>query len=210
MNFVFYLRTVNFARAQFLRSYSLVEQITDNKNPEFAFIGRSNVGKSSLINALTRKKDMAKTSAKPGKTQLINFFDVENILNLVDLPGYGYAKVSKKIRANFEEIITEYLLRSENLFVVFTLIDASIPPQRIDLEFMAWCGEHRVPVGVIFTKTDKKKPKIVEANMMAFEHELSQLFATLPVILETSANTRLGIETLGEWIKEQVDGILHH
>jgi GTP-binding protein len=184
---------VNFANAKFLRSYSLVEQITDNKNPEFAFIGRSNVGKSSLINALTNKKDMAKTSAKPGKTQLVNFFDVESILNLVDLPGYGYAKVSKQKREVFEELITEYLLRSDNLFIVFALIDAAIPPQRIDLEFMAWCGEHRVPVGVIFTKTDKKKSKIVEANMTAFEDELSRLFEHLPVTFETSANTKRGI-----------------
>lgn len=204
---MFYLRSVNFAIAQFLRSYSLVEQITDNKNPEFAFIGRSNVGKSSLINALTSKKDMAKTSAKPGKTQLINFFDVENILNLVDLPGYGYAKVSKQKRQVFEELITEYLLKSDNLFIVFALIDAAIPPQRIDLEFMAWCGEHRVPVGVIFTKTDKKKTKIVEANMTAFEDELSRLFEHLPVIFETSATSKRGIETLSEWIEEQVQSI---
>jgi GTP-binding protein len=200
---------VNFANAKFLRSYSLVEQITDNKNPEFAFIGRSNVGKSSLINALTSKKDMAKTSAKPGKTQLVNFFDVENILNLVDLPGYGYAKVSKQKREVFEELITEYLLRSDNLFIVFALIDAAIPPQRIDLEFMAWCGEHRVPTGVIFTKTDKKKSKIVEANMTAFEDELSRLFKHLPVIFETSANTKRGIVTLSEWIEEQVQSIAH-
>ena len=206
---MFYLRSVNFAIAQFLRSYSLVEQITDNKNPEFAFIGRSNVGKSSLINALTSKKDMAKTSAKPGKTQLINFFDVENILNLVDLPGYGYAKVSKQKRQVFEELITEYLLKSDNLFIVFALIDAAIPPQRIDLEFMAWCGEHCVPVGVIFTKTDKKKTKIVEANMTAFEDELSRLFEHLPVIFETSAPSKRGIETLSEWIEEQVQSILN-
>ena len=206
---MFYLRIVNFAKAQFLRSYSRVEQITDNKNPEFAFIGRSNVGKSSLINALTSKKDMAKTSAKPGKTQLVNFFDVENTLNLVDLPGYGYAKVSKQKREVFEELITEYLLKSDNLFIVFTLIDAAIPPQRIDLEFMAWCGEHRVPVGVIFTKTDKKKPKVVEANMTAFEDELNRLFEHLPVIFETSAKTKRGIETLSEWIEEQVNTIIH-
>ena len=201
---MFYLRSVNFANAKFLRSYSLVEQITDNKNPEFAFIVRSNVGKSSFINALTSKKDMAKTSAKPGKTQLVNFFDVENILNLVDLQGYGYAKVSKQKREVFEELITEYLLKSDNLFIVFVLIDAAIPPQRIDLEFMAWCGEHRVPVGVIFTKTDKKKSKIVEANMTALEDELSRLFEHLPVTFETSANTKRGIETLSEWIEEQV------
>ena len=204
---MFYLRSVNFGRAQFLRSYSSVVQITDNHHPEFAFIGRSNVGKSSLINALTHKKDMAKTSAKPGKTQLINFFDVEDTLNLVDLPGYGYAKVSKQKRQIFEELITEYLLRSDKLFIVFTLIDAAIPPQRIDLEFIAWCGEHRVPIGIIFTKTDKKKNTIVEANMTAFENELTGLFEELPVIFETSANTKRGVETLADWIQEQVQRI---
>lgn len=150
---------------------------------------------------------MAKTSAKPGKTQLINFFDVEDTLNLVDLPGYGYAKVSKQKRQIFEELITEYLLRSDKLFIVFTLIDAAIPPQRIDLEFIAWCGEHRVPIGIIFTKTDKKKNTIVEANMTAFENELTGLFEELPVIFETSANTKRGVETLADWIQEQVQRI---
>ena len=119
---MFYLRSVNFANAKFLRSYSLVEQITDNKNPEFAFIGRSNVGKSSLINALTSKKDMAKTSAKPGKTQLVNFFDVENILNLVDLPGYGYASASKTQRHEFSQFIKEYLLKREKKYYFKHLI----------------------------------------------------------------------------------------
>lgn len=196
---------MDFSRAKFKRSYSAVQQITDSKTPEFAFIGRSNVGKSSLINALTQKKDMAKTSAKPGKTKLINFFNVEHTVSLVDLPGYGYAKVSKKQREEFEGLITDYLLRSENLYIVFVLIDAAIPPQRIDLEFMEWCGVHRVPVGIIFTKTDKKKPKQTEANMSAFEKELSKYFQELPVTFETSANTKRGVETLGEWIREQLE-----
>lgn len=199
-----YLCTVNFGKAKFKRSYSAVKQITDSKTPEFAFIGRSNVGKSSLINALTMKKDMAKTSAKPGKTKLINFFDIEHHVSLVDLPGYGYAKVSKKLREEFEGLITDYLLRSENLFIVFVLIDAAIPPQRIDLEFLEWCGVHRVPVGIIFTKTDKKKRKQTEKNMTDFETELSKYFAELPVVFETSANTKRGVETLGEWITEQI------
>ena len=199
-----YLCTVNFGKAKFKRSYSAVQQITDSKTPEFAFIGRSNVGKSSLINALTMKKDMAKTSAKPGKTKLINFFDIEHHVSLVDLPGYGYAKVSKKLREEFEGLITDYLLRSENLFIVFVLIDAAIPPQRIDLEFLEWCGVHRVPVGIIFTKTDKKKRKQTEKNMTDFESELSKYFAELPVVFETSANTKRGVETLGEWIAEQI------
>ncbi|MDA0778220.1 MAG: ribosome biogenesis GTP-binding protein YihA/YsxC [Bacteroidetes bacterium] len=195
---------MNFGKAKFFRSYSHVDQIKDSKTPEFAFIGRSNVGKSSLINAMTMKRDMAKTSAKPGKTQLINFFNIEHHLSLVDLPGYGYAKVSKKLREQFEGLITEYLIQSENLFIVFVLIDAAIPPQRIDLEFLEWCGSNKVPVGVVFTKTDKKKPKETEANMRAFEAQLDLYFEELPVTFETSASTKHGVETLGAWIAEQV------
>ena len=196
-----------FSKATFLRSYSGVGQIKEATVPEFAFIGRSNVGKSSLINALTSKKDMAKTSSKPGKTQLINFFTIEDRVHLVDLPGYGYAKVSKKLREEFEGLITEYLLGSEGLFIVFVLIDAAIPPQRIDLEFIAWCGEHRVPIGIVFTKTDKKKPKQTEAHMTAFETEIGQFFEELPVIFETSANSKHGIKELGDWINEQMEHV---
>jgi len=195
---------MDFWKSRFDRSYSSVYQIKNGNKAEFAFIGRSNVGKSSLINALTNKKDMAKTSAKPGKTQLINFFEVEERLFLVDLPGYGYAKVSKKLREQFEGLITDYLLRSENLFIVFVLIDAAIPPQRIDLEFMEWCGVHRVPVGIVFTKTDKKKAKQTEANMTAFEEQLAKYFAEMPVTFETSANTKRGVDVLAEWIEEQI------
>ena len=195
---------MNFGKAKFFRSYSHVDQIKDSKTPEFAFIGRSNVGKSSLINAMTMKRDMAKTSAKPGKTQLINFFNIEHHLSLVDLPGYGYAKVSKKLREQFEGLITEYLIQSENLFIVFVLIDAAIPPQRIDLEFLEWCGSNKVPVGIVFTKTDKKKPKETEANMRAFEAQSDLYFEELPVTFETSASTKHGVETLGAWIAEQV------
>ena len=195
---------MNFGKAKFFRSYSHVDQIKDSKTPEFAFIGRSNVCKSSLINAMTMKRDMAKTSAKPGKTQLINFFNIEHHLSLVDLPGYGYAKVSKKLREQFEGLITEYLIQSENLFIVFVLIDAAIPPQRIDLEFLEWCGSNKVPVGIVFTKTDKKKPKETEANMRAFEAQLDLYFEELPVTFDTSASTKHGVETLGAWIAEQV------
>ena len=196
-------------KVKFITSSSSFKQTKKiEPKPEYAFIGRSNVGKSSLINMLTNSS-LAKISSNPGKTQLINHYLVNESWFLVDLPGYGYAKVSKQKREVFEELITEYLLRSDNLFIVFALIDAAIPPQRIDLEFMAWCGEHRVPVGVIFTKTDKKKSKIVEANMTAFEDELSRLFEHLPVTFETSANTKRGIETLSEWIEEQIQSIAH-
>ncbi len=195
---------MKFEKAKFLRSYGSVQQIQDDKTPQFAFIGRSNVGKSSLINALACKKDMAKTSSKPGKTQLINVFDVEGHVHLVDLPGYGYAKVSKQQREVFEGLITDYLLHSETLYIVFILIDASIPPQRIDLEFVAWCGEHKVPLGIVFTKTDKKKKKNTEANMVAFEKAVSEFFEELPIILETSASSKHGIPELGRWINEQI------
>ena len=189
---MFYLRSVNFAKAQFLRSYSLVEQITDNKNPEFAFIGRSNVGKSSLINALTSKKDMAKTSAKPGKTQLINFFDVENILNLVDLPGYGYAKVSKSQRENFNEFVSDYLLNRETLTGTFVLIDSRHVPQKIDLEFLAWLIEAQLPFALIFTKTDKSKPKIVRQNIALLLERMKAFSEGDPIYFETSTATRTG------------------
>jgi GTP-binding protein len=193
---------MDFSRAKFLQSYGSVHQIKNSGKAEFAFIGRSNVGKSSLINALVNKKDLAKTSAKPGKTQLINFFSIEDQIVLVDLPGYGYAKVSKKLREQFEGLITEYLLHSENLFIVFVLVDAAIPPQRIDLEFLEWCGVHRVPVGVVFTKTDKRKPKETEKNMRDFESELAKYFEELPVTFETSSTTKYGMESLQNWIGE--------
>lgn len=197
---------MDFNRAHFIRSYGSVHDIKNKQLPEFAFIGRSNVGKSSLINALTERKDLAKTSSKPGKTQSINHFNVENRLYLSDLPGYGYAKVSKKLREQFEGLITEYILRSETLYIVFVLIDAAIPPQQIDIDFLNWCGFHRVPVGVVFTKTDKRKPKDTEKNMQVFESELARNWEDMPVIFETSSTTNHGIEVLKNWIVEQVDG----
>lgn len=196
--------TMEFNKAKFLRSYSSVTQIKNDKIAQFAFIGRSNVGKSSLINALCSKKDMAKTSSVPGKTQLINFFTIEDGVHLVDLPGYGYAKVSKKKREDFEGLISDYLMKSENLFVVFVLVDASIPPQQIDLDFINWCGMNRIPVSVVFTKMDKKKPNQVSKNINQFQVELSQIWDEMPLLFETSSNKKKGIEELQEWISSNV------
>lgn len=196
---------MDFNKAKFIRSYSAVEQIGKSGVPQFAFIGRSNVGKSSLINALCSKKDMAKTSSVPGKTQLINFFGIDEQIHLVDLPGYGYAKVSKKQREVFEGIITDYLLKSPNLFIVFILVDASIPPQRIDQEFIQWCGFHRIPIGLIFTKIDKKKGKQVAQNRDGMLSFLAQTWEDVPVYFETSANKRNGIEELADWINAQFE-----
>lgn len=195
---------LDFNKAKFNRSYNSVEQIKKDHLPQFAFIGRSNVGKSSLINALCSRKDLAKTSSLPGKTQLINFFTVEDRLTLVDLPGYGYAKVSKKKREDFEGIISEYLLKSENLFIVFVLIDGSIPPQKIDMDFINWCGFHRVPLGLIFTKIDKKKPKQVKKNIEDFMAELERSWEHIPIYFQTSSNKKTGLEDLKEWIEESI------
>ena len=195
---------MDFNKAKFIRSYSDARQIKASGLPEFAFIGRSNVGKSSLINALCNRKDLAKTSSVPGKTQLINFFGVGDRIHLVDLPGYGYAKVSKKKREDFEGIISDYLLKSPNLYIVFVLIDASIPPQRIDLDFIQWCGFHRVPIGIVFTKTDKKKGKQVPQNRDALLAHIGQNWEELPIYFETSATKKQGMEELIHWIDTQL------
>lgn len=141
--------------ASFLISNTTFKKCPQDGRPEFAFIGRSNVGKSSLINMLTGKKKLAKTSSTPGKTQLINHFIINDEWYLVDLPGYGFAKASKKSRQSWEIFITEYLLHRERLMTTFVLIDARLAPQKIDLEFMNWCGGKGIPFSIVFTKTDK-------------------------------------------------------
>ncbi|MFY0644584.1 MAG: YihA family ribosome biogenesis GTP-binding protein [Bacteroidia bacterium] len=196
---------LEFKKAKFIRSYGSVEQIKNSGRAEFAFIGRSNVGKSSLINALCSNKNLAKTSSVPGKTQLINFFEVEEKIYLVDLPGYGYAKVSKKLREQFEGIISEYLIKSQNLYVVFVLVDASIPPQKIDLDFINWCGKFKVPIAVVFTKTDKKKGKQVESNISKFEQALSLSWEEIPVEFFTSSTKKEGLEEIQQWIVESLE-----
>ncbi|MBR9860910.1 YihA family ribosome biogenesis GTP-binding protein [bacterium] len=195
---------LQFNKAKFTKSYSNTEEITNKAVPQFAFIGRSNVGKSSLINAITERKDLAKTSSVPGKTQLLNFFRVDDQLFLVDLPGYGYAKVSKKKREVFEGLISDYILKSEHLFVLFILIDAAIPPQQIDMDFVNWCGFHRVPIALIFTKTDKKKAKQTEKNINDFQMELSQAWDDMPLMFQTSSKTKAGIEEIQTWIEAQI------
>ncbi len=137
----------------------------DNK-PEFAFIGRSNVGKSSLINMLTNQKNLAKTSGTPGKTQLINHFEINNEWYLVDLPGYGFAKASKKARHCWEEFIAAYLTQRKTLLNTFVLLDSRLPPQNIDLEFMGWCGEKQLPFSMVFTKLDKLSSSELQKNFL--------------------------------------------
>ncbi len=168
--------------------------------PEFAFIGRSNVGKSSLINMLLDKKDMARTSGTPGKTVSINFFLVNNKWHVVDLPGYGYAKRSKTLRTQWENVLIEYLKERENLQCVLVLIDSRVPPQTSDISFINMLGEMAVPFVLVFTKLDKLKPIEAAENIAKFKETLLLDWAALPECFETSSLTQLGRKELLKFI----------
>lgn len=168
--------------------------------PEYAFIGRSNVGKSSLINMLTGQKKLAKTSGRPGKTQLINHFLINKEWFLVDLPGYGYAKVSKKSRETFEKFISEYLRNREQLLNVFVLLDSRLEPQTIDIEFMNWCGEKEIPFSMVFTKIDKLSSSALQKNLAKYKKEMLKYWAELPPVFTTSSESAFGKEKLLNYI----------
>jgi len=178
--------------AVFVSSRVKLEELPGNNLPELAFIGRSNVGKSSLINMLTSSKDLAKTSQTPGKTQTINHFLIDNTWHLVDLPGYGFAKVSRTLREKWMHMIRQYLKSRECLFCVFVLVDSRLSPQKIDLEFINWLGENNIPLSIIFTKADKLKAQESEKNINAFKEALLQYWEALPEIFVSSAQNKLG------------------
>jgi GTP-binding protein len=190
--------------AKFLVSNSDYRKCPDDGRPEFAFIGRSNVGKSSLINALTERKALAKVSGKPGKTQLINHFDINEEWNLVDLPGYGWAKVSKKSRSEFSQIITGYLLNRESLVNTFILIDIRLEPQAIDQEFIQWMGENGLPFSILFTKCDKLTRNKVNQSMALWARVLSESWEDLPDMLPTSSVNGQGREEVLDFIDRLV------
>lgn len=177
---------------EFIKSASKFEQCPEPDRPEYAFIGRSNVGKSSLINMLAEKKDLAKTSSTPGKTQLINVFQMQNSWYLTDLPGYGYARVSKSKRGQFEKMITDYLTQRENLINTFVLIDCRIPPQKIDLEFMEWLGENQIPFSIVFTKIDKISSAALQKALLNYKKEMLKNWESMPQVFTTSSSSRLG------------------
>lgn len=170
--------------------------------PEYAFIGRSNVGKSSLINMLTDHKKLAKTSGKPGKTQLINHFLINEEWYIVDLPGYGYAKVSKSAREKFEKFISDYLTQRGQLMNVFVLLDCRLEPQQIDLEFMNWCGEKEIPFAMVFTKIDKLSSSALQKNMAKYKKEMMKYWAELPPVFTTSSESGFGKEKLLNYIEQ--------
>lgn len=191
--------------AQFMKSAAEFHQCPPESVPEFAFVGRSNVGKSSLINCLVGGRDpIAKVSSKPGKTQLINFFQIERKWNLVDLPGYGYAKVSKKAKDVFQAIVSEYLLQRESLACVFQLIDSRIPPQGIDLAFSQWLMESELPFVLVYTKADKSKKGAIERNIESYHLEMSDFAEGLPRTMMTSSKKGEGRSEILSFIDQVI------
>ena len=182
--------------AEFVISNSDVDKCPSNRLPEYAFIGRSNVGKSSLINMLMQRKSLAKTSGRPGKTQLINHFLINKNWYLVDLPGYGYARVSKSTKKVFQKFITKYFEKRAQLVLAFVLIDCRHEPQPVDLEFMAWMGEQQVPFSIIFTKADKLKPLAIERNIEAYRLKMLETWEEMPLHFVTSASKSTGRDDL--------------
>lgn len=191
--------------ARFVVSNTDYQKCPRPDKPEFAFIGRSNVGKSSLINMLTGRKNLAKISGKPGKTQLINHFLIDQSWYLVDLPGYGYAKTSKAKRSQWSRMIEEYLLNRPNLQVVFVLIDSRLPPQSIDLEFINRLGEQGIPLALVFTKADKQSVNKTQAAVAKFKKTLLRDWAEIPTWFITSAENGTGKEELTAYIDDLVN-----
>ena len=186
--------------AEFVMSNSDVAKCPKNNLPEYAFIGRSNVGKSSLINMLVQRKSLAKTSGRPGKTQLINHFLINKNWYLVDLPGYGYARVSKSSKKTFQKFITNYFEKRQQLVLGFVLIDSRHEPQPIDLEFMEWMGQSQIPFSIIFTKADKLKPNALTRNLEVYTQKMLETWEEMPQYFVTSSSNGDGRDELLAYI----------
>ncbi|MBT3301145.1 MAG: YihA family ribosome biogenesis GTP-binding protein [Bacteroidetes bacterium] len=189
-------------KAEYISSQPTWKTLVFEKSHEYAFIGRSNVGKSSLINALCDKKKLALVSKKPGKTKMLNLFRINDAWNLMDLPGYGYAKASKTDRVGFQEMLSDYFNNRKNLVNVFVLVDPNIPPQKIDIDFINFLGENVVAFAIVYTKTDKSTLNKINQNIQAFERELLKEWEELPPSFRTSANTKDGIEKITSYIDQ--------
>lgn len=190
-------------QAEFVVSNSDVAKCPKELLPEYAFIGRSNVGKSSLINMLTGQNKLAKTSSKPGKTQLINHFKINQNWFLVDLPGYGYAKVSKQSKQKFQQFITDYFEQREQLISAFVLVDVRHEPQKIDLDFFAYLGENSIPFAIVFTKADKLSKSNINRNVAIYQKKLlADVWEEMPPYFVTSSESGLGKENLLEYIEQ--------
>ncbi|MEM1408163.1 MAG: ribosome biogenesis GTP-binding protein YihA/YsxC [Bacteroidota bacterium] len=183
---------MNIIKSEFVTSSANINQCPKEELPEFAFIGRSNVGKSSLINMLTDRKALAKVSSKPGKTQLINHFIINESWYLVDLPGYGWAKVAKTEKAKWGVMIHDYLLERQGLVNLFVLVDSRLEPQKIDVEFINWLGEKQIPFAIVFTKADKQSKNKTESNIAKYRRFLKNYWEELPPIFTTSSFKKEG------------------
>lgn len=190
------METTKITSAVFVKSSESIKQLPKPDKPEYAFIGRSNVGKSSLINTLCQRKNLAKTSATPGKTRLINHFLINDSWYLVDLPGYGYAKVSFSMREKFSDIVRDYLLKRESLVNTYVLIDSRLKPQKIDLEFMEWMAVNNLPFTIVFTKTDKLSNNELTANLIQYRTAMLAFWESMPPQVITSAVSGRGREEI--------------
>ncbi len=190
------------SKTEYIGSFIKVEDCPAPEVPEYAFIGRSNVGKSSLINMLTGRKKLAHVSKNPGKTQTINYFHINKYWNLVDLPGYGFAKVSQKQRKQWKNMINNYIQNRENLVTLFVLIDSRHNPQKSDLQFIDQLGEWQIPFAIVFTKTDKSKQRIVSKNVKSFFTEMKKKWEFLPIYFLTSAIKGRGREEILDYVED--------
>lgn len=193
---------MNISSAEFLISNTDVSKCPQTNMPEFAFIGRSNVGKSSLINMLVNKKGLAMTSSRPGKTQLINHFIINNSWHLVDLPGYGYARLSKDARVKLRTMIESYVLNRTQLVNLFVLLDSRLEPQQIDIDFMSWLGEHEIPFSIVFTKIDKLSKLQIAKSLGVYKESLLQFWEELPPLFVTSAEKHIGGDDIMNYIAD--------
>jgi len=191
-------------KAQFVTSSSDFRQCPPTDKPEFAFIGRSNVGKSSLINMLTNQKKLAKVSSKPGKTQLINHFLIDDNWYLVDLPGYGWAKVSKTEKQKWGEMIHDYIMDRENLINLFVLVDSRLAPQPVDIEFINWLGEKGIPFSIVFTKADKQSKNKTQSAIAKYKKHLLKFWEELPHHVITSSVSSEGKDDLTNYIRDLI------
>lgn len=198
---------MNITSRKFIGSFNKLNELPTTGTPEFCFIGRSNVGKSSLINFITGKNDLAKVSSTPGKTQSLNYFLLNNLWYLVDLPGYGYAKRSKTLRSEWEKVMYRYFEERESLTNIFLLIDSRIKPMKSDLEMIDWLGENGVPFSLVYTKADSRELKQCKINIKVFEDKLSETWSELPISFVTSSEERRGKEEILNYIESCVNGL---
>jgi len=193
---------MNITSAEFVISNTNVKFCPDTNTPEFAFIGRSNVGKSSLINMIVNRKGLAMTSSKPGKTQLINHFIINNSWHLVDLPGYGYARVSKDSRSQLRTLIESYILERTQLTNLFVLLDSRLEPQQIDIDFMTWLGQNGIPFSIVFTKIDKLSKLQIAKSLGVYKANLLESWEELPPLFVTSAEKNIGRDEILKYIED--------